>query len=135
MSSLTGEVRLRRMLGVFDVGRVMNMKLARSQLIGGIIFGIGGALGEELVVDQRHGHFVNGDLGEYLVPVNADVPPIEVHFLDTLDDWSNPIKSKGIGELGISGSGGAIANAVYNACGARCRDFPLSPDRIWAAIP
>lgn len=135
VSSLTGEVRLRRMLGVFDVGRVMNMKLARSQLIGGMIFGIGGALGEELVVDQRHGNFINGDLGEYLVPVNADVPPIDVHFLDTLDEWSNPIKSKGIGELGISGSGGAIANAIYNACGARCRDFPLSPDRIWDAIP
>lgn len=134
VSSLTGEVRLRRMLGVFDAGRIMNAKLARSQLIGGMIFGIGGALGEELVVDPRHGNFVNGDLGDYLIPVNADVPPIDVVFLDELDAWANPLKTKGIGELGISGSGAAIANAITNACGARCRDFPLTPDRIFAAM-
>lgn len=134
VSALTGEVRVRRMLGVFDAGRIMNAKLARSQLIGGMIFGIGGALGEELVVDPRYGNFINGDLGDYLIPVNADVPPIDVVFLDEQDAWANPLKTKGIGELGISGSGAAIANAIYHACGARCRDFPLTPDKVFAAM-
>src|SRR3954463_1770360 len=115
----TGEVRLRRMLGVFAAGRVLNAKTARSQAIGGMVFGVGAALHEDLILDPRFGHFVNHDLAEYHVPVHADIPAsVEAVFLPELDERSNPLKSKGIGELGICGAGAAIANAIYNACGA-----------------
>ena len=130
----TGEVRLRRMLGVFTAGRILNAKTARSQAIGGMIFGIGAALTEELVMDGRTGHFVNHDLAEYHVPVHADVPAIEAVFLPELDDKANPLKSKGIGELGISGAGAAIANAVFNATGVRVRDYPLTLDKVLAGL-
>jgi xanthine dehydrogenase YagR molybdenum-binding subunit len=129
----TGEIRLRRMLSVLACGRVLNPKTARSQAIGGVVFGIGAALTEDLVVDTKYGYFVNHDLAEYHLPVHADVPDLEVVFLPELDDKANPLKSKGIGELGISGAGAAIANAVYNACGIRIRDFPLTVDKMIAA--
>ena len=96
----TGEVRLRRMLGVFTAGRILNEKTARSQAIGGMIFGIGAALEEALILDPRFGCFVNDDLAEYHVPVHADVPNVDAIFLPELDAESNPLKSKGIGELG-----------------------------------
>jgi xanthine dehydrogenase YagR molybdenum-binding subunit len=131
----TGEIRVRRMLGVMACGRVLNAKTARSQAIGGMVFGIGAALTEDLVVDTRYGFFVNHDLAEYHVPVHADVPDIDAIFLPELDDKANPLKSKGIGELGISGAGAAIANAVYNACGVRIRDYPLTLDKMIAALP
>jgi hypothetical protein len=115
----TGEVRLHRMLGVFTAGRILNAKTARSQAIGGMVFGVGAALHEEMTLDPRFGYFVNHDLAEYHVPVHADIPAIEAIFLAELDDKSNPLKSKGIGELGICGAGASIANAVYNACGVR----------------
>src|ERR1700726_2430898 len=115
----TGEVRLRRMLGVFTAGRVLNAKTARSQAIGGMVFGLGAALHEAMTLDPRFGYFVNHDLAEYHVPVHADIPAIDAIFLSELDDKSNPLKSKGIGELGICGAGASVANAVYNACGAR----------------
>jgi xanthine dehydrogenase YagR molybdenum-binding subunit len=126
----TGEIRVRRMLSVLACGRVLNAKTARSQAIGGVVFGIGAALTEDLVVDTRYGFFVNHDLAEYHVPVHADVPELEIVFLPELDDKANPLKSKGIGELGISGAGAAIANAVYNACGVRIRDYPLTLDKV-----
>jgi xanthine dehydrogenase YagR molybdenum-binding subunit len=131
----TGEIRLRRMLGVFTAGRVLNEKTARSQAIGGMIFGVGAALQEGLTLDPRFGYFVNHDLAEYHVPVHADVPDVDAVFLPELDDKSNPLKSKGIGELGICGAGAALANAIYNACGARVRDYPITLDKILSALP
>jgi len=131
----TGEVRVRRMLGVFTAGRVLNGKTARSQAIGGMVFGVGAALHEEMTLDPRFGYFVNHDLAEYHVPVHADIPAIEAIFLAALDDKSNPLKSKGIGELGICGAGASIANAVYNACGARIRDYPITLDKLLSSLP
>jgi xanthine dehydrogenase YagR molybdenum-binding subunit len=131
----TGEVRVRRMLGVFTAGRVLNVKTARSQAIGGMVFGVGAALHEEMTLDPRFGYFVNHDLAEYHVPVHADIPAIDAIFLAELDDKSNPLKSKGIGELGICGAGASIANAVYNACGARIRDYPITLDKLLSALP
>jgi xanthine dehydrogenase YagR molybdenum-binding subunit len=131
----TGEIRVRRMLGVFTAGRILNEKTARSQAIGGMIFGIGSALEEAMILDPRFGYYVNHDLAEYAVPVHADVQNVDAIFLPELDDASNPLKSKGIGEVGICGAGASIANAVYNACGARVRDFPITLDKVLAALP
>jgi len=131
----TGEVRLRRMLGVFTAGRVLNAKTARSQAIGGMIFGVGAALGEAMALDPRFGCFVNHDLAEYHVPVHADIPEVDAIFLPELDNQSNPLKSKGIGELGICGAGASLANAIYNACGARMRDYPITLDKVLSFLP
>jgi xanthine dehydrogenase YagR molybdenum-binding subunit len=131
----TGEVRVRRMLGVFTAGRVLNAKTARSQAIGGMVFGVGAALHEAMTLDPRFGYFVNHDLAEYHVPVHADIPAIDAIFLSELDDRSNPLKSKGIGELGICGAAASIANAIYNACGARIRDYPITLDKLLSALP
>ena len=132
----TGEVRVRRMLGVFTAGRILNEKTARSQAIGGMIFGVGAALEEGMTLDPRFGgYFVNHDLAEYHVPVHADVPDVDAIFLPELDDKSNPLKSKGVGELGICGAGAALANAIYNACGARVRDYPITLDKLLSGLP
>src|SRR5882672_5467740 len=131
----TGEVRLRRMLGVFTAGRILNEKTARSQAIGGMIFGVGAALEEAMILDTRFGSFVNRDLAEYLVPVHADIPDVDAIFLPELDNKSNPLKSKGVGELGICGAGASLANAIYNACGARIRDYPITLDKVLSALP
>jgi xanthine dehydrogenase YagR molybdenum-binding subunit len=131
----TGEVRVRRMLGVFAAGRILNPKTARSQIIGAMSMGVGAALMEEAVVDTKLGYFVNHDMAEYLVPVHADIPHQDVVFLDELDAKSSPMKAKGVGELGICGAGAAVANAVYNACGARIRDYPITLDKILASLP
>jgi xanthine dehydrogenase YagR molybdenum-binding subunit len=131
----TGEVRLRRMLGVFTAGRILNAKTARSQAIGGMVFGVGSALHEDMTLDPRFGYFVNHDLAEYHVPVHADIPAIDAIFLAELDNESNPLKSKGIGELGICGAGASIANAIYNACGARIRDYPITLDKVLSKLP
>ena len=133
--AVTGEVRVRRMLGVFAAGRILNEKTARSQCLGGMTFGIGAALTEDLIHDPRNGKLVNRDLAEYHVPVNADVPQLEVLFLEERDVHTNPLHAKGIGELGISGAGAAIANAVYNATGVRVRDYPLTLDKILEGLP
>jgi xanthine dehydrogenase YagR molybdenum-binding subunit len=130
-----GPVRLRQMLGVFSPGRVLNAKTARSQLIGGMTFGVGMALLEEAVVDVRSGAFVNGDLAGYLVPVHADIPMIDVLILDGLDDKANVLGVKGLGELGICGSGAAVGNAVFNATGVRVRDFPITLEKLLPALP
>jgi xanthine dehydrogenase YagR molybdenum-binding subunit len=131
----TGETRVRRMLGVFTAGRVLNVKTARSQAIGGMVFGVGAALHEGITLDPSFGYFVNRDLAEYLVPVHADIPAIEAIFLAELDDNSNPLKSKGIGELGICGAGASIGNAIYNACGVRIRDYPITLDKPLSGLP
>jgi xanthine dehydrogenase YagR molybdenum-binding subunit len=131
----TGEIRLRRMLGVFTAGRILNAKTARSQAIGGMIFGVGAALQEALDLDPRFGGFVNHDLAEYHVPVHADVPEVDAIFLPELDTKSNPLKSKGIGELGICGAGASLANAIHNACGARIREYPITLDKVLSALP
>ncbi|MFC3579339.1 xanthine dehydrogenase family protein molybdopterin-binding subunit [Sphingomonas hylomeconis] len=135
VNTTTGEVRVRRMLGVFAAGRILNEKTARSQCLGGMTFGIGAALTEDLIHDPRNGKLVNRDLAEYHVPVNADVPQLDVVFLEERDVHANPLHAKGIGELGISGAGAAIANAVYNACGVRVRDFPITLDKILDGLP
>lgn len=126
----TAEIRPRRMLGVFSVGRVLNAKTARSQLIGGMTWGAGAALTEEAVVDQRSGAFVNRDLAQYLVPVHADIPDVEVVILEGIDDKANALGAKGLGELGICGAGAAVANAVFNATGVRVRDFPITIEKV-----
>jgi xanthine dehydrogenase YagR molybdenum-binding subunit len=131
----TGEVRVRRMLGVFTAGRILNAKTARSQAIGGMVFGIGAALHEGITLDPRFGYFVNRDLAEYLVPVHADIPAIDAVFLAELDDRSNPLKSKGIGELGICGAAASVGNAIYNACGVRIRDYPITLDKLLSRLP
>ncbi|WP_260598107.1 xanthine dehydrogenase family protein molybdopterin-binding subunit [Sphingomonas endolithica] len=135
VNATTGEVRMRRMLGVFEAGRILNAKTARSQAIGGMIWGIGYALMEDAVLDRRTGQFVNQDLAEYHVPAHADVPHLDVHFIERIDEHANPIGVKGLGELSISGAGAAVTNAIYNACGVRVRDFPLTLDKILAGLP
>lgn len=131
----TGEVRVRRMLGVMSMGRILNEKTARSQAIGGMIWGIGAALTEEMHNDPRDGHVVTRDLANYHVPSHADVPAeMQVVFLEERDDWANPIQTKGIGELGISGAGAAIINAIAHATGKRVYDYPVLPDRVIEAL-
>jgi xanthine dehydrogenase YagR molybdenum-binding subunit len=124
----TGEVRVPRMLGVFGVGRVVNPRTARSQLRGGMTMGLSMALHEHGVLDPRTGHVVNHDLAEYHIATNADVPAIEVHWLDERDEHVNPMGTKGIGEIGIVGSAAAIANATYDATGVRVRQLPITAD-------
>jgi xanthine dehydrogenase YagR molybdenum-binding subunit len=130
----TGEVRLRRMLGVFDAGRILNAKTARSQMIGGMIWGVSSALHEEQPVDTRYGSFMNVDLANYHVPVHADIPMVEAIALKEFDKHANALGSKGVGELGICGAGAAVANAIYNACGARVREYPITLDKILPAL-
>jgi xanthine dehydrogenase YagR molybdenum-binding subunit len=131
----TGETRIRRMLAVCDSGRILNPKTARSQVIGGMVMGVGAALSEELATDLGRGFFVNHDLAGYEVAVHADIPPQEVVFLDTLDPVSTPLKAKGVGELGLCGVAPAIANAVYNATGIRVRRYPLTLDKMIDRLP
>ena len=133
--AFTAEVRVRRMLAVCASGRILNPKTARSQVIGGMTMGVGAALMEELAVDHRLGFFVNHDLAGYEVPVHADIPHQEVVFLDETDPMSSPMKTKGVGELGICGVGAAVANAMYNATGTRVRDYPLTLDKRIGALP
>ena len=135
VNAVTGEVRVRRMSGAFDVGRVLNEKTARSQIVGGMIWGISYALCEHAVVDKRTGAFVTPDFGEYHVATSADVPPIQVSFIEEVDDHANPIGAKGVGELGISGAGAAVANAMYRACGVRVYDLPITPDKLLGGLP
>ena len=123
------------MLGVFSAGRILNAKTARSQLTGGMIWGLSAALLEEALLDTRSGGFVNRDLAGYLVPVHADIPTVEAIFLDGHDDKANPLGVKGLGELGICGSGAALANAVFSATGVRVRDLPITLEKILPSLP
>jgi xanthine dehydrogenase YagR molybdenum-binding subunit len=131
----TAEIRVRRMLAVCSAGRILNPKSARSQVIGAMTMGVGAALMEELAVDHRYGFFVNHDLASYEVPVHADIPHQEVIFLDEADPLSSPMKARGVGELGICGVAAAVGNALYNATGARVREYPFRLDKILDSLP
>jgi xanthine dehydrogenase YagR molybdenum-binding subunit len=131
----TGETRIRRMLAVCAAGRILNPITARSQVIGAMTMGAGGALTEELAVDTRRGFFVNHDLAGYEVPVHADIPHQDVIFMDETDPMSSPMKAKGIGELGLCGVSAAIANAIYNATGVRVREYPITLDKLIGGLP
>ncbi|WEX90755.1 xanthine dehydrogenase family protein molybdopterin-binding subunit [Sinorhizobium garamanticum] len=131
----TGETRIRRMLATCGAGRILNPITARSQVIGAMTMGVGGALSEELVVDKERGFFVNHDLAAYEVPVHADIPHQEVIFLDETDPMSSPMKAKGIAELGLCGVAAAVANAIYNATGIRVREYPITLDKLINELP
>ncbi|MET9604842.1 xanthine dehydrogenase family protein molybdopterin-binding subunit [Streptomyces sp. NPDC006512] len=134
VDTVTGEVRVRRLLGVFAAGRILNPVTARSQFVGAMVMGIGMALTEHSTVDPVHGGFLESDLAAYHVPVNADVPDIEAHWIEEHDKHLNPMGSKGIGEIGIVGTAAAIGNAVCHATGRRLRSLPLTPDRVLPAL-
>jgi xanthine dehydrogenase YagR molybdenum-binding subunit len=129
VNALTGETRVSRFLGSFDCGRILNAKTAASQFKGGIIMGLGLALTEETLFDERTGRIMNPSLAEYHVPVHMDVPVIDVIWTDIPDPHS-PIGARGIGEIGITGVGAAVANAIYNATGTRVRDLPITLDKL-----
>ena len=125
-----GLVRVRRMLGVFAPGRVLNPKLARSQLMGGMLWGLGQALLEGNRMDPRTGKWASNNLGEYLVAVNADAPDVRVEFVEVDDDIVGPLGVKGVGEIGQVGAAAAIANAVHHATGRRITELPLTPELV-----
>lgn len=125
-----GKVYIDKMVGVMDIGKVMNMKLAKNQIMGGQIFGIGMALMEGTEYDPNRGRVVTRDLANYLVPVHADMPDFEVIFLDKPDTIISPVGARGIGEIGVTGITAAIVNAVYHATGIRVRDLPIRPDKL-----
>jgi xanthine dehydrogenase YagR molybdenum-binding subunit len=135
VNAYTGEVRVRRFTGAFSMGRVLNAKTATSQCMGGMVWGIGSALTEGLTFDTRDGHIVNPDLAEYHIPVNLDVPHLDVLLVDERDPAGSPLQAKGVGELGICGAAGAINNAIHHACGVRVRSFPMTPDKLLAELP
>jgi len=120
-----GQVRATRLVGAFAAGRIINPRLVRSQYFGGMIWGIPFALHEEAITDPRTGRIMNADLAEYHVPVNADVPSLEAILVPEEDAYVNPLGVKGVGEIGIVGTVGAIANAVWHATGSRVRRFPI----------
>ncbi|KAA3515313.1 xanthine dehydrogenase family protein molybdopterin-binding subunit [Agrobacterium rosae] len=133
VSAITGETRVSRFLGSFDAGQILNAKMATSQFKGGIIMGIGLALTEETNFDERTGRVVNASLADYHVPVQMDVPPIDVMYTNKPDPQA-PMGARGIGEIGITGVGAAIANAIYNATGVRIRDLPITLDKVMAGL-
>jgi xanthine dehydrogenase YagR molybdenum-binding subunit len=125
-----GEIRVTRFVGAFAAGKILNAKTGRSQLLGGIVWGIGMALLERTERDARTGRVVTRDLADYHVPVNLDVPPIDIITVDEEDPYVNEVGAKGIGEIGNTGSAAAIANAVYHATGKRVRDLPITLDKV-----
>ncbi len=129
VNAVTGEPRVSRFLGSFDTGRILNAKTARSQFRGGIVMGLGLALMEETQFDERNGRIMNPSLAEYHVPVHLDVPEIDVIWTDIADPHT-PMGAHGIGEIGITGVGAAVANAIYNATGRRVRDLPITLDKL-----
>ncbi len=126
----SGRVRIARFVGAFDAGRILNPQSARSQLVGGIVFGVGMALMEETLTDPHLGRIVTANLADYHVPVQADIPEIETLFVGAPDFHANPLGTKSVGELGIVGAAAAIANAVYHATGRRIRDLPITLDKL-----
>ncbi len=129
----TGEIHASRMLGVFSIGRVVNPTTARSQLIGGMTMGLSMALHEHSVRDHRFGHVVTQDLATYHICSHADVPDIDAIWVDSVDPHSNPMGTRGAGEIGIVGSAAAVVNAVYHATGIRVRDLPVQCDALLGA--
>jgi xanthine dehydrogenase YagR molybdenum-binding subunit len=129
VSEITGETRVSRFLGSFDCGRILNAKTAASQFRGGIVMGLGLALMEETHVDERNGRIMNAGFADYHVPVHMDVPEIDVIWTDIPDPHA-PMGARGVGEIGITGVGAAVANAVFNACGKRVRTLPITLDKL-----
>ncbi len=125
-----GQVRVTRLVGAFAAGTIINPRLVRSQYYGGMIWGVSFALHEKAVVDQRSGRTLNANLGEYHIPVNADVPSLEAILVDERDEHVNALGIKGVGEIGVTGTAGAIANAVWHATGRRVRSFPITLDHL-----
>ena len=121
------------MVGVFAAGRILNPKTAHSQLMGGMVWGLSNALLEETEIDRKRARFVNANIAEYHVAVNADVVSVQVEMLDEQDELVNPLGVKGIGELGIVGTSAAVANAVYHATGVRVRKTPILIEDILAS--
>ncbi|WP_411576485.1 xanthine dehydrogenase family protein molybdopterin-binding subunit [Streptomyces mutabilis] len=134
VDTVTGEVRVTRLLGVFAAGRILNARTARSQFVGGMTMGLGMALTEDSTVDPAFGDFTESDLASYHVPAHADVADVEAHWVDEEDAHLNPMGSKGIGEIGIVGSAAAVGNAVHHATGIRFRELPLTPHRVLTAL-
>ncbi|QEV21724.1 xanthine dehydrogenase family protein molybdopterin-binding subunit [Streptomyces alboniger] len=134
VDTVSGEVRVRRLLGVYAAGHILNARTARSQFIGAMTMGLGMALTENSTMDAAFGDFVESDLAAYHVPAHADVPALEAHWIDEDDPHLNPMGSKGIGEIGIVGTAAAIGNAVRHATGVRLRELPLTPDRVLAGL-
>jgi xanthine dehydrogenase YagR molybdenum-binding subunit len=130
----TGEIRVRRLLGAYAAGRILNPLTARSQCLGGMVFALGAALDEALIFDKRSGRLVTNDLAHYHIPVNLDVPEMEVMFIEERDPYANPLQIKGLGEISSS-VGAAIANAVYNATGIRVYDYPITLDKLLHRLP
>lgn len=133
VSRVTGEVRVTRLLGVYDPGRIINPRTANSQFIGGMTMGLSAALHEESYLDPRYGHVVNRDLAGYHIAAHADVPDIQARWIEHPDFAFGPTGAKGIGEIGIVGVPAAIGNAIYNATGKRLRALPFTPDRLLGA--
>jgi xanthine dehydrogenase YagR molybdenum-binding subunit len=131
----TGEIRVPRLLGVFAAGRIINPRTGRSQLLGGMTMGLSMALFENSVFDDRIGQVANHDLAEYHVAVNADVADLQAHWIHEHDPYVNAMGSKGIGEIGITGTAAAVANAVWHATGVRVRDLPVTLDKVLAGLP
>ena len=125
-----GVIRVTRVVSAVAAGRILNTKTASSQIMGGVVWGIGMALHEETLIDHSFGRIMNANIAEYHVPVNADVHDIKVIFVDEPDDIINPLGIKGVGEIGIVGVAAAIANAVYHATGKRVRDLPITLDKL-----
>jgi xanthine dehydrogenase YagR molybdenum-binding subunit len=127
-----GVVRVTRIVNAVAAGRILNPKTARSQILGGVVMGLGMALEEETLTDHRLGRYMNRNLGEYHVPVNADIHDIDVIFVAEQEDKLNPLGVKGVGEIGIVGAAAAIGNAIYHATGKRIRELPITIDKILA---
>ena len=125
-----GQIRVTRMVGAFAAGRIINPRMVQSQIFGGMIWGMSFALHEQAITDRRSGRILNADLTEYHVPVNADVPPMEALMIDEHDPHVNALGIKGVGEIGVTGSAGAVANAVWHATGTRVRQFPIRIDDL-----
>jgi xanthine dehydrogenase YagR molybdenum-binding subunit len=134
VDTVTGEVRVNRLLGVYAAGRILNPRTARSQFVGGMVMGLGMALTEGSTLDAAFGDFAERDLAAYHVPVNADVLSVEAHWIEEDDPHLNPVGGKGIGEIGIVGTAAAVGNAFHHAVGVRMRELPLSPDRVLEAL-
>ena len=128
-----GTIRVSKWVSVIGAGRILNSQTARSQIIGGAIFGIGSALMEETVRDPHYSRYTNADLASYHVPVNADIPNMTVEFVEEHDPYINAMGVKGIGEIAMVGVAAAVANAVFHATGKRLRDLPLTPDKVMMA--
>jgi xanthine dehydrogenase YagR molybdenum-binding subunit len=126
----THEIRVPRLLGAFAAGRIMNPRTARSQLMGGLIWGMSSALLEATEIDERSARYVNDNLADYLVPVNADVPDVQVIMLSERDDQVNPAGVKGLGELANVGTNAAVCNAIFNATGQRLRKLPVRLENL-----